>query len=140
MYRDMSVNDMATRLIEQDREIQKLREERDQLERNASRERRTYFTQNLWQFSIRSAITTGVVLLAVLLMVGGGGLIYKVCSTPNQHTSCTIEYADIWGPNDYKLVGIVPWHQDHNYGQYSSVEQALQVAETLHCPTTGLPE
>jgi hypothetical protein len=62
--------------------------------------------------------------------------VYMIFTTPDIPTHCII-YRSVC---EVTLKGVIPWHTDRSYGQYSSVADALEAAQELGCTVISQQE
>ncbi len=133
-YREQNPADLINRVVEQDREIERLRDELRQEKKVTRTVKREKSAAKIKSFLRKGVIIAGLVLAGLGLSGGIGFPIYKAATAPSQPEFCYLVHMGNWGPNDFCLFGSRPWAEDNYYGCYPSTEMALEIAEILYCP------
>lgn len=92
--------------------------------------------EDLWRSQSRKMfekIYVGIFVCIVILsaLAGVGYLLYMNVTQDETPSHCLIEWDE--GGSEYKLRGVVPWHDDLSYGEFKTLEQAMDAASKMKC-------
>jgi hypothetical protein len=81
------------------------------------------------------SISVGILLVLALATIP----IYKALTAEDTPTHCDVDFLQDQCGSRYRLRGVVPWLSDYNYGDYRSLEEALDAADLRGCVVKTVP-
>lgn len=123
---------MAEKIGSLQEEIKSLRNKNRDLSHQVQTEQR----RNIFE---RAPIGLAILLATAFVLALAGYPIYKTFTTSTTPTSCEVEFSQGQCGDRYTLYGIIPWHTDPSYGNYNTLEEAIEAAEIRGCSISNIP-